>query len=248
MTKNKILYVEDEKNIRDTMSDIFELQGFDIDLASNGREALKILNSCKPDIIISDIMMPEMDGFEFIKGLKMNKETELIPLIFVTAKILNTEKLKGLGLGADDYITKPFEFQELLLKIKNILNTRRKLLSKFYTEPDNIVVQSQDDLFLKELNQIIEEKISDPDLSLKEIAGLMNYSESTLQRKLKKCTGKPVSRFIREYRLNRAKALILLDYGTISEITRKTGFSSIHYFSQTYKNFFHIAPSKEKSL
>lgn len=245
MDKYKILYIEDEKHIRDTMTDIFELQGFDISTAGNGKEGLEKLKKNKPDIIISDIMMPEMDGFEFINIIRKNKETELIPLIFVTAKTLNTEKLMGLELGADDYIVKPFEFQELLLKVRNILNTRKKLLQKLYTEPEKIITESQDEIFLKELKLIIEDKISDPDLSLDDIARSINYSTSTLQRRLKVITGKSVSQFIREYRLKRARALILLNYGTLSEIVKKTGFSNIQYFSQSYKEFFNISPSKE---
>ncbi len=120
-----ILLLEDDKNLRETLVDIFEIQGFEVVTATNGVEALTFLDEVAPNLIVSDVMMPEMDGFEFLKRIKKNPQMENTPVIMLTANTLQEAKYKGLEYGANDYITKPFDTKELLFKVQNLIKIYR---------------------------------------------------------------------------------------------------------------------------
>jgi len=227
--------------------DILDVEYQHIFTAKNGEEGLKEVVKNRPDLIISDIMMPVMDGFGFLKEIRKNPDTELIPVIFLTGKVMLETKLKSLEFGADDYITKPFEIKELLLKVQNLIKTRRKMLQMLHSNPEKVFSESQDEVFLKKIKLALEDNLKDVDLSMDLLAEQLHISSSTLQKKLKKITGKSVSRFVREYRLKRARDLIDLDYGNISEIASKTGFRNVSYFSSSYKEFFGDNPTKTRS-
>jgi AraC-like DNA-binding protein len=150
----------------------------------------------------------------------------------------------GLKLGANDYITKPFEMNELLLKVKNLLRLRSKITETAYSDPPRVNVQSKKDIFLRNLNLAIEDDIKNVNFLMDDLANKLGISASSLQKKLKSIAGKSVSQYIREYRLKRANQLIISDYGSLSEIAKSTGFRSLSYFSKTYKNFYGVPPSK----
>lgn len=242
--KPKIVIVEDELELRETLVDLLSLFDYDVKTAENGIAGYNVIVRWKPDIVLSDIMMPKSDGYELLQKLKTNPDTELIPVLFLTAKVGMEHKLKGLEFGADDYLLKPFHKDELLIKIKNIIQTRKQLLKVMYSTPDKVVSESSDEKFLKNLKLAIEKEISNENYSLADIARDMNYSSSAIQKKVKAITNQSVSEFVRHYRLKRSHDLILVGFGSLSQIADKVGFRSLSYFSTSYKNYFGESPSE----
>lgn len=242
---NIILVVEDEPSIRESLRDLLEIEGYQVLTAPNGESGLTILRQHKPDLIISDVMMPKMSGFEFLKAIRSNAETELIPVIMLTAMVELESKLEGLGLGADDYITKPFVFKEVNLRINNLLERRKKLFNAGYVSTKAPEAVSQEVIFLKKLNLLVEEQLEEPKLSISMLAAQLHMSLSTFNRKAKKVTGKAPVQYIKEYKLQKARKMIRLNYGNITEIARKCGFSSSSYFSTSYKEFYGCSPKSD---
>lgn len=242
MIKTKVAIIEDEASLRQTLSDVLIIKGYDVQTANDGVDGFNLIKRYMPDVVISDVMMPRKDGFEMLKDLKSDSETELVPVIFLTAKGGFESRLEGLEFGADDYLTKPFHTEELLLKIRNTVTARKKLLKAMYSTPDKIVVESMDDRFLKQVKLAIEGEISNQAYGLQSLANDLNISTSSLQKKLKRISDKSVSQFIREYRLKRSRDLIDLGYGNLSEISMKAGFRSLSYFSKCYKDFYGVSP------
>lgn len=243
--KHKILLVEDDPMLRESLIDIFELKGYEVIFAKDGREGVNIMKKQRPDLVVSDVMMPEMDGFQLLKEIKSDPKTELLPIILLTAKVGLESKLYGLELGADDYITKPFEFKELFIKIKNLLKKQEKFIQLIGINLNDEAICSQDILFIKKLWILLEENIENPNLLVGFIADRLNMSPSTLQRNVKRIIGKPTVQVIKEYKLRKANELIKTNYGTISEIAFKTGFNSLPYFSSSYKDFFGKNPTED---
>jgi DNA-binding response OmpR family regulator len=245
----KILIVEDSGPIRESLSELLQLRGFNVLTAENGLKAIGVLNSFTPDLILSDIMMPVMDGYQLLEKLRSSKETELIPLIFVTAKVNFNDKIKGLELGADDYIVKPFEYRELELKIQNLLGSRERLIKSITTiSKSDITIKSQGFLFVKQLEFFMNSKLKDANLQISDLSGLMGMSDSTLHRKVKKYLNITPNQFINEFRLNKAQAMLQLNYASIADVAEKTGFASNAYFSTSYKNHFGYSPKNEKQV
>jgi len=244
MTKTKIVIVEDEANLRQTLTEVLTIKGFNVETAVDGEAGLELIKRTLPDLVVSDVMMPKKDGFEMLQDLKSNELTELIPVLFLTAKAGFESRIEGLEFGADAYITKPFRVEELLVKIKNTVETRKKLIEVIQREPAKITVESQDDRFLNDVKLAIEGDISNPRFGMVDLAAKLSISTSALQKKLKRICNKSVSQFIREYRLKRSRDLIDLGYGNLSEISAKAGFTSLSYFSKCFKNYFGINPTE----
>lgn len=240
---NSIAIIEDNAEIRQVLTDLLNINGYKTYTAIDGTDGLQLIKDAKPDLIISDIMMPNMDGYEMLQNLRTDPDLQHIPVIFLTARVLQSDMLKGLEFGANDYITKPFEFKELTLKIKNLLKLRQDTLNLAYSSPKKVHVESQDHRFLKEVNMAIEGRISDVDLHLTDLAEILEISTSSLQKKLKKIAGKSVSQYVREYRLKRSMDLIRLNFGSLSEISEKTGFRNLSYFSRSFKEYYGHSPS-----
>lgn len=241
---HRILIVEDEAVIRASLRDMLEMNDYQVDVAANGLQGLNAIEEKTPDLVLSDIMMPEMDGFELLEALKNKRETELLPIIMLTAKVELESKLHGLELGADDYITKPFEFRELKLKIHNLLQRYKKLEEKL-SAASTQNMDSQDAVFVRKLNLLFDEQIGNVHLSIEQVASQLNMSVSTFNRWHKRILGKSPNQYMKEYRLNRAKEMIRINYGSISEIAHKTGFGSLSYFSTVYTDFFGQNPSHD---
>lgn len=242
---NKILIVEDEKDIRDNLVEIFKFNKYKVLSAENGKDGLEKAIEFQPDIIISDILMPVMDGFEFLEKIKNNISTEHIPVILLTARSMLESKLQGLKTGADDYVTKPFNIDELVIRAENLIESRRKL-RRTPIVPDKIKVQSKDDLFIKKVYEIMARNIDNFDFCIEDFVQELDYSRSAIQKKIKQITGKTASNLIRDYRLERAKQLIEQRAGFLSEIAEMVGFNSLSYFSNCYKQYFAVNPSKER--
>jgi len=249
--KTIVLVVEDNPDVREFIRDGLT-EHYYIEEAANGEQGLRKAEKFIPDLILSDIMMPKMDGYEMTRQLKQNDKTSHIPIILLTAKSDKDSKLEGLGLGADDYLVKPFDTDELLARIKNLIETRRMLQEKFGAGA--VVIQKQektklsciDEQFLNRIMLVIDEHITEEEFSIEEFGKDVGMSRSQMHRKLKALTGKSASVYLRTVRLAKAKQLIEEKKGTISEISYQVGFSSPAYFSRCFKEEFGHVPSEEK--
>jgi DNA-binding response OmpR family regulator len=245
---HKLLLLEDDKRLRETLIDIFEFNDFEVFSANNGREGLEVLDSVAPDIIVSDVMMPEIDGFEFLQKIKGNPLTEITPVILITANTVLDAKFKGLEYGANDYITKPFDSKELILKVKNLIALNQKKTQSVVVESEKLIgkveVKSEESIFIAELNEKMLEFLDNEDLSVETLAQALFYSKSTFQRKVKKATNLTVNTYIRTFRLQYAWELLLKKSGNTSTIAKQTGFRSAAYFSYAFKQHYGISPSE----
>ncbi|MFC2094579.1 response regulator, partial [Bacteroidota bacterium] len=246
--RNIILVVEDNTDVREYIKESLE-EEYQIEEAANGEQGVRKAENIIPDLIISDIMMPRMDGNELTRKLKNDEKTSHIPIILLTAKTEQESKLEGLATGADDYLMKPFDTEELLIRIKNIIAIRRKLQKKFsngeFVAPrgEEKKLRSIDEHFMNKVIEVIEQHISEEEFSIEEFGNEVGMSRSQLHRKLKALSGKSASRYIRSVRLARAKTMIIDQKGNISEIAYSVGFSSPAYFTKCFKDEYGYPPS-----
>ncbi len=242
-----VLIVEDENDIRKFIKDNLS-KDYKILESVNGKEGFEKSIEFIPDLIVSDIIMPQMDGIELCKNVKTDERTSHIPLILLTAKSSAENKLEGLETGADDYLTKPFNISELQIRISNLIEQRRKLRERFrkeiLLEPKDISVTSADEKFLHRVSDIIEKHISDYHFSVDDFAGEIGMSRMQLHRKLNAVTGQAASDFIRNFRLRRAAKLLKGRHGNIGEIAYDVGFNNPSYFSECFKKLFGTLPSE----
>ncbi len=244
---NSILVVEDTADLRDYIA--FNLQEkYRVIEAADGDDGLLKAKQFIPDLIISDIMMPRMDGIEFCHLIKTNIDTSHIPVILLTARVDDETKYKGIETGADDYISKPFEMEYLILRIKNLLKTREHLRNLFKKnldlEPSAITLTSADDAFLKKLMEIIEAGIPDSEYSVEAMEKEIGMSHTHFYRKVKSLTGQSGKELLQNMRLKRAANLISQDQLRISEVAYMTGFTNPKYFSKCFKEKYGVSPSE----
>jgi signal transduction histidine kinase/DNA-binding response OmpR family regulator len=241
-----VLVVEDSEDIRIHIRD--NLPGFSVQEADNGKTGLEKALELLPDLVITDIRMPEMDGIELCRRLKEDERTSHIPVIMLTAKSSVESKLEGLEKGADDYLTKPFNIKELKLRVRNLISQMQKFRERyrkeFLLEPSAISVESADVKFLNRTREIIEEQLSDPEFSVEELGRSMAMSRMQLFRKIKSLTDQSPSEYIRTIRLKRAAQLIRSDYGNLAEITYEVGFNHPSYFAKCFRDLYGVAPSE----
>ena len=255
--KPHVLIIEDNKDMRFYISDILQ-PGYKTEEAENGVLGLEKAFQIIPDIIICDVMMPEKDGFDVSKILKSDNRTSHIPIILLTALSSIENKIKGLETGAVDYITKPFNPDILLLKIKNSINSRQKareffiqrieqkVNSKFQTngfKPKEVIVSSIDEKILFQALEIVEQNISDPEFNVDKFAAAIGMEASTLYKKLMALIDMPPGEFIRDIRMKRAIQLLAQNKVSISEIAYMVGFDSPNYFSKVFKKYYNISPT-----
>lgn len=245
--KDTILIVEDSEDVRIYLKDILQ-NDYSIILSDNGEKGLSDAIEKLPDLIISDVMMPIMDGIEFCKNIKSNWQTSHIPVILLTAKASSESKVEGLETGADDYITKPFSFRELTVRIKNLLTQRRQLLEKFGKDvnfkPENITPNKADQEFLQNAIGIVEKSISNYDFDSDEFAKQIFLSRSQLHRKIQSISGQSTGEFIRTIRLKKAAGLILEKKLSVTQIALEVGFNSPSHFTKAFKQMFECLPSE----
>ncbi len=246
--KTIILVVEDNAEVRKYIKDSLG-EEHQVEEAVNGEQGVEKAEKIIPDLIISDIMMPKMDGNELTRLLKNDEKTSHIPIILLTAKSEQESKIEGLETGADAYLTKPFNAKELQVRIKNLINIRKKLQEKFrigYFLPkqDEKKLSTLDEQFMYKVVEVIEQHISEEEFSIIEFAREVGMSRSQIHRKLRALTGKSPSRYIRMVRLTRGRKLIEERAGNISEIAYLVGFSSPIYFAKCFKDEYGFPPSE----
>lgn len=245
--RGTILIVEDNHEIRHYLrSGLAKL--FNILEAENGEEALEKLKDNEVDIIVTDVMMPVMDGIKLCKSVKQNIRTCHIPVFILSAKTDIKDQMEGLQMGADDYIPKPFSISVLTAKILNTMRTRRHMLEKYAksleVEPEKITFNVMDEELLKRAVSIVEENIDNIEFSTDEFAQKMNMSRSNLHLKLKAITGESAIDFIRKVRFKRATELLKSGRYTISEISTMVGFNSSSYFATCFKKYVGCLPTE----
>jgi len=245
-----ILLVDDNLDIRNYI--IKSLQHkYWFEQATNGSEGLDIAIELQPDIIISDVLMPEMDGMEFCKRLKTEIQTSHIPIILLTALTSLEYEIEGIETGADAYISKPFSMDLLEVHIKSLIESRKKLRERFELDiclqPKEITINSRDKDFLEKAMEIIEKHMSDPDFEVSLFANEMGISRTVLYRKLKAVTGMTINEYINTVRLKRSLQLLQQHELSVSEIAYEVGFSSPKYFSTCFRKQFHKTPSEYAS-
>lgn len=242
----KLLIVEDNSELRIFLSE-YLAESYVVLETNNGTEALKICESENPDLIISDIMMENMDGLEFCDKVKSNPEISHIPVILMTALASVENKINGYKVGADDYITKPFEPELLKIRVRNILRKIEKTKTGFRNNLDvtekELTISKIDEDFMKQVIGLLEKNIDNPDFDIESFSRNIGVSSSQLYRKIKSITGLSPNEFMRTYRLKKAAHLIKESNYNISEIAYKVGFNDALYFSKCFKKQFGTAPS-----
>jgi len=242
-----MLIVDDNKEILDYLQDFFSRR-YMVSVAFDGKMALGLLENQQFDVIISDIMMPELDGLHFCRAVKQNINTSHIPLILLTAKTEASQQIKGLEMGADDYVTKPFSTDLLAAKIDNLLRSRRRLKEYYSTSkelvPENIAFNAVDEEFLRQAISIVEQYLSETEFSVDKFCKEIGMSRSNLYLKLKAITGESVKDFVRRIRFKKAVELMLSKRYTLAQIAYMCGFNTPSYFSTAFKQYYGVIPSE----
>ena len=245
--KPLLLLIEDNLDVRNYIVEILE-PDFELLQANNGEEGIDLSVKTIPDIIISDVMMPGKDGYEVCASLKQNEKTSHIPIILLTAKVSSEDKIQGLENQADDYVTKPFVPKELLVRVHNLIDSRRKLREKFQRElilkPNEVSLNSIDEQFIKRLLKIMEEHIGDEKFGVEQLAREVGMSRSQIHRKMIALSNQSPNHFIRTFRLTRAMELIKKKTATASEIAYQVGFSSPSYFTKCFREAYGYPPGE----
>lgn len=244
-TRPSLLIIEDQKTVAYTIADTLAPQ-YNIQIAYDGEEGLARAMEELPDLIISDIMMPKLDGIQVCNALKQHTNTSHIPIIMLTAKAAQENRIEGLQAGADAYLSKPFDAQELLLLIKNLIQQREKIKEAIQNGNYNSVADKlgPDYNWLRTVEAFVQERMSDPEFTPPFLERLLGMSQANLYRKLTQLTGLNPSAFIRNIRLEEAKKLLLHTNKNVKEIAYAVGFSSPAYFSTNFKEKFGLSPSK----
>jgi signal transduction histidine kinase/DNA-binding response OmpR family regulator/streptogramin lyase len=249
--KTIILVVEDNADMREYIKESLD-KNFIIQEAENGENGVNKALEIIPDLVLSDMMMPGMDGSELVRILKNDERTSHIPVIILTARAGQENKLDGLETGADEYLTKPFDSNELNVRIKNLISIRKKLQEKYsktqksLPETDGLKFSSIDEKFMQKVRQVIDKHISQEEFDITEFCSEVAMSRTQLHRKLKALTGQSASLYVRSVKLGKAKKMIDDKTGTISEIAYSLGFSSPAYFTRCFREEFGYPPSALK--
>ncbi len=242
-----VLLVEDNAELRRYVREYLE-SVYRVAEAADGVEALDRAVAVVPDLVITDIMMPRMDGVELCRRLKSDERTSHIPLILLTARASGESKVEALETGADDYIVKPFDARELMVRVRNLIETRRALREKFreniVLEPAEVPIASSDAKFLHKLMEAIEQHLAEPECDTGMLAKELCMSRMQLNRKLHALTGHSTHEFLRVQRLKRAAQLLRKHGGNVSQVAYDVGFASPSHFAQAFRVQFGMSPSE----
>jgi DNA-binding response OmpR family regulator len=246
-----VLLVEDNKDMRHYIYELL-IRYYKVREAVNGEAGFKAALKDPPDLIITDLMMPQMDGIDLCKKLKNAVHTSHIPVIVLTAKAGMDNKLEGLETGADDYLTKPFEADELLVRAKNLIVQRRKLRELYsgkslQIDPKKITVTSIDQKFLEQVLDLLEGHFSDPDFGVPQMQKALAMSKTQFHRKIKALTNESPGELLRNFRLKQAAQLLLQKEDTVTQIAYKVGFNNLSYFAKCFKELYGVPPSAHSS-
>ncbi|MFN8358222.1 MAG: two-component regulator propeller domain-containing protein [Spirosomataceae bacterium] len=242
-----ILVVEDNDELRDYLCENL-VANYQVRQASDGKQGLEKALEVIPDLIISDLSMPEMDGMSLCEAIKTNEKTSHIPFILLTAHHNQEARLAGLNVGADDYITKPFNINLLEARVKNLVLSRKKLRENFsrnvYLKPSDISLMPADEAFLAKVIGIIESRLADSQFDVEQLESALSMSKMQLYRKLKSLTDLSGNDFIRQIRLKRAAQLLSQSDLTVAEIAYQVGFNDPAYFTRSFKKLFGKSPTE----
>lgn len=237
-----MLIVEDNPDLRHYIASIFANQ-YQLIMAVDGEEGLEKAIEYIPDVVISDLMMPKLDGLGLCEKLKTDERTNHVPVVMLTAKATIADKLIGLEKGADDYLSKPFNKEELSLRVKNLVHQRELMRSKYSAQSTAIISVAEtqheptlDELFVQKAKRVIDKHLNKSGFDVEEFADKMNLSAVQLRRKIKALTDQTVTEFVRNYRLEIAAAMLKKGQGTVSEIAYQVGFDSMPYFSKVFQD------------
>ena len=237
-----VLIVDDNADIRAYLRTILQ-DKYQISEAADGKQGLALANEIVPDLIVSDVMMPVMNGLEFCQRIKSGTATSHIPVILLTARALNQHQIEGFESGADAYITKPFSSELLLVRINNLLKSRMKLKDLFGHQE----TKTPEDPFLLKFRNYIEAHLTDSDLNVETIGAELGLSRVQLYRKIKALTGQSPVELLRTARLNKGRQLLQTTGKTVSEVAYEVGFTAPSYFTKCFKDEFGISPSDVSS-
>ena len=243
----RILIVEDNDDLRGFMQHALK-KYFEVYTSVDGEEAWQSIKKKMPDLIVSDVMMPKMDGFELCRLIKSTYETSHIPVVLLSALSGKADQLNGLGLGADDYLTKPFDMSLLQQRLKSIILNREAVRAKTFkhikeNSNEPILVNELNDKFLKKMYKVVRSNIENTDFGKDEFASAMNVSSSLLYKKIKSLTDQPPVDFIKSVRLDYALELLQDHKYTVTEVSELCGFASVGYFSTVFKKYFGKSPT-----
>lgn len=250
LNRRTVLLIEDDNDVREFL--LSELEScFDLKVASDGKAGIAMAKELDVDLIVSDVMMPGMNGFELTKRLKNSFETSHIPIILLTALSTDENVLEGTESGADAYITKPFSPQLLMARILQLLNQREILRQKFGKVPQEIrsamLRNEQDSLFVKRLDSIVYSRLGEQDLSVDKVAGLLHLGRTIFYKKVRGTTGYTPNEYIRVIRQRKAAELLKESEKNVSEVAYAVGFDNPYYFSKCFKEQFGMPPSQYRS-
>ena len=235
--KSEILLVEDDLALGSSISEILNLSDFDVHWFTDGLQALDYLQDYTPDIIISDLMMPFMDGEALFTNIRKKKKFNAIPFIIITANIVEEVKYRQLENGVNDYIMKPFKAKELIFKIKNTLALRNHIEKKFKPDPfSKVTIKLSEKGFLDSVNAFILKNLKSK-IGIEELSSHLFISKSTLDKKIRKLANKNTTQYIREFKLEYAIRLIDSGERNIQFLVYLTGFNSFSYFSTSFKSY-----------
>lgn len=251
----KVLVVEDNAELKIYIYNSL-INKYEVRDASDGREAMDIIESgWMPDIVVTDLMMPRMDGIELISELRKDFNTSHIPIVLITAKHENDTQVRVMKYGADVYLAKPFTMELLMASIDNMLERRRNLLSSLATEaaskpsgkislsPQEIVITDKDELLIQKVMTWLEENVSDADLTVDQLAQYVGMGRTSMYNKVKGLTGKSPVELIQEFRIEKSTYYLKSGQYSVSETSYKVGFSDPGYFTRTFKKYFGMTPA-----
>ncbi len=242
-----VLIVDDNAEIRSILKELFN-NDYQILEAQDGEEALQLAQKQIPDCIISDVMMPKMDGFEFTKQIKNNELTSFIPVVLLTAKTSDEAHLEGLKSTADAFLTKPFNNEIVKATVQQLISERKKLHGRYSQElvlrPVDIVINSAEEKFIERLQNILDKNLSNSEYTAEDFAAEIGMSRMQLHRKLKSLLGVSATEFLRNERLKVGAELLKKGNGNISEIAYSVGFSDVSYFSKCFKEMYQCTPTE----
>lgn len=245
----KVLLVDDDESMLDYLNNSLK-HNYKIITARNGKEGLKLAVSQMPDLIITDVVMPEMDGIQLVKALKGNSLVSHIPVIMLSGKNKLQDRMMGLDTGADSYLPKPFYLSELKVLMANLINNRLIVKGKFSGKQEQVEMvdpvqfESSDELFMKRVMDIVNKNISNSDFNISQMVDEVGMSRTQLHRKLKELTGFSAARFMQNIRMQQAMKLLKEKRVNVSQIAYSVGFASQTHFSTTFKQYYGVSPTE----
>ena len=248
-TSYHVLVIDDDEELRDYLKTSLS-RHYHVDPAANGDEGWQKAVTRQPDLIVSDVVMPGMDGFQLLKELKKNTQTNHIPIILLTSKTEFASRMEGLEQGADGYLCKPFRIEELDALMENLIANRIRLKGKFsgkQAQEEKVVpieMQSDDEILMERVMKVINENIANSTLNVEQLATEVGMSRAQLYRRMKDITGLSASDFIRDQRLRQAAKLLKKQKSTVTQIAYAVGFTSQAHFSTMFKRLYGMSPTE----